>query len=263
MRSSPFGQPRHEPDDPFKEERVDKQSPVPAYAQLAQILRRRISSGTYTPGRRLPSEAEIGKSFKVSGLTVRQAVRALVDEGLVERIQGSGTFVKRLDVATSHFDLDTLRNILADRENLEVRILKATVEKAHGKPQEALGLAIDDPVVVVERLIFHRQEPFILQVGYALFDPESPIVENMLDTEVLTGLLLYSGCSSFMKGELWLFPCSLNEREAKLLQLTVGDSAFRLEHVFYDFGDRPAAVGWFLVSPEKMPLSARVGVWNE
>jgi DNA-binding GntR family transcriptional regulator len=263
MITGPFGQARQVPGDPFNEEKVDKQSPVPAYAQLAQILRRRISNGTYSPGSRLPSEAEIGRNFKVSGLTVRQAVRALVDEGLVERIQGSGTFVKRLDVATSHFGLDTLRDILADRENLEVRILKATVEKAHGRPQEALGLAIHDPVVVVERLIFHEQEPFILQIGYAVFDPESPIVENMLDTEVLTGLLLFNGSSSFMKGELWLLPCSVNESEAEFLNLKVGDSAFRLEHVFYDFADRPAAVGWFLVSPEKMPLSARVGVWNE
>lgn len=263
MRSDPFSQNQQSSEAPFQEERVDKRSPVPAYAQLAQILRRRISSGVYRPGSRLPSEAEIGKSFKISGLTVRQAVKALVDEGLVERIQGSGTFVKRLDVATSHFDLDTLRNILADRGNLEVRILKATVEKAHGKPQEVLGLAVHDPVVVVERLVFHRQEPFILQVGYAVFDPESTIVETMLDTEVLTGLLLYTGSSSFMKGELWLLPCSLNEREAELLKLSVGDNAFRLEHIFYDFEDRPAAVGWFVVSHEKMPLRARVGVWNE
>jgi DNA-binding GntR family transcriptional regulator len=263
MKSGPFSQFRHGPGLPFEEERIDKQSPVPAYAQLAQILRRRISSGTYSPGSRLPSEAEIGKSFKISGLTVRQAVKALADEGLLERIQGSGTFVKRLDMATSHFDLNTLRNILADRENLEVRILKATVEKASGKPQEALGLPLHDPMIVVERLIFHRHEPFILQVGYALFNSESPIVENMLDTEVLTGMLLYSGCSSFKKGELWLVPYSLNESEAELLNLRAGDNAFRLEHAYYDFGDHPAAVGWFLVSPEKMPMMARVGVWND
>lgn len=138
MRSDPFSQNQQASEAPFQEEIVDKRSPIPAYVQLAQILGRRISSGIYSPGSRLPSEAEIGKSFKISGLTVRQAVKTLVDEGLVERVQGSGTFVNRLDVATSHFNLDILRNILADRENLEVRILKATMEKAHGRPQEIL-----------------------------------------------------------------------------------------------------------------------------
>ena len=263
MRSGSFRQPRPALSAFSKEERVDKESPVPAYAQLTQILRRRISSGTYSAGSRLPSEAAIAKNFKLSGLTVRQAVGVLVDEGLVKRIHGSGTFVKRLDVAASHFDLDSLRNILVDPENLEIRILKATVEKARGKPQEALGLATDDPIVVVERLILHRGGPFTLQVGYALFDPESPIVESMLDTEVLTGLFLDEGLSCFMKGELWLLPYSLNEREAELLRLPVGENAFRLEHIFYDFAERPAAFGWFVVSPGKMPLRTRVGVWNE
>lgn len=263
MRSSSYERPQQISGAFSQEEKLDKQSHIPAYAQLAQILRQRISSEIYTPGSRLPSEATIAKSFKVSSMTVRQAVGVLVNEGLVERIQGRGTFVRRLDVATSHFGLDSLRNILTDHENVEVRILKATVEKARGRQQEALGLATDDPIVVVERVILHRSQPFTLQVGYAVFDPESPIVETMLDTEVLTGLFFQENRSSFMKGELWLLPASLNEREADLLGSEIGENAFRLEHIFYDFQGRPAAYGWFLVTPDKMPLSTRVGVWNE
>ncbi|MFH1112668.1 MAG: GntR family transcriptional regulator [Pseudomonadota bacterium] len=263
MRSSPQKRPPHLPSASSPEEKLDKQSYVPAYAQLAGILRRRISGEIYTPGSRLPSETAIARGFKVSAMTVRQAVGLLVDEGLVERIQGRGTFVKRLDVATSHFGLDSLRNALTDNDHVEVRILKATVEKARGRPQEALGLAADDPVVVVERVILHRSQPLTLQVGYAVFDPESPTVENMLDTQVLTGLLFQENRGSFMKGELWLLPDSLNEREAALLGTEVGKNAFRLEHIFYDFTGRPAAYGWFLVTPDKMPLSTKVGVWNE
>jgi DNA-binding GntR family transcriptional regulator len=246
-----------------REEKLDRKSHVPAYAQLAQILRQRISDETYIPGSRLPSEAAMAESFKVSAMTVRQAVGVLVDEGLLERIQGRGTFVKRLDVVTSHFGLDSLREVLTDHENVGVRILKATVEKAQGRPKEALGVMTDDSIVVVERLILHHTEPFTLQVGYAIFDPEAPIVENMLDTEVLTGLFFQKNRGSFLKGELWLFPDTLGEREATLLGADSGENAFRLEHIFYDFEGRPSSYGWFLVTPDKMPLSSRVGVWND
>ncbi len=263
MRSSPHKRSQQMSGASSHEEKLDKHSYVPAYAQLAQILRQRISGEIYTPGSRLPSETAIARSFKVSAMTVRQAVGVLVDEGLVERIQGRGTFVKRLDVATSHFGLDSLRNVLTDSDHVEVRILKATVEKARGRPQEALGLATDDPIVVVERVILHRAQPLTLQVGYAVFDPESPIVENMLDTEVLTDLLFQENRGSFMKGQLWLLPDSLSKREADLLGAEVGENAFRLEHIFYDFSGRPAAYGWFLVTPDKMPLSTKVGVWND
>ncbi len=263
MRSDSYKDPQRMSGTLSQEEKLDKRSHVPAYAQLAQILRQRISGEIYTSGSRLPSEAAIAKSFKVSAMTVRQAVGVLVNEGLVERIQGRGTFVKRLDVATSRFRLDSFRSFLTDHENVEVRILKATIEKARGKVQEALGLAVDDPIVVVERVILHRAEPLTLQVGYAVFDPESPVVENMLDTQVLTDLFSQESRGSFMKGELWLLPDSLSERQAALLGADVGANVFRLEHIFYDFAGRPAAYGWFLVTPDKMQLSTRVGVWNE
>jgi len=263
MRSDSYKGPQQVSGALSQEDKLDKRSPVPAYIQLAQILRQRISSEIYTSGNRLPSEAAIAGSFKVSGMTVRQALGVLVNEGLVERIQGRGTFVKRLDVATSCFGLDSFRSILTDRENVEVRILKATVEKARGKALEALGLTADDPVVVVERVILHRSQPLTLQVGFAVFDPESPVVENMLDTHVLTDLFFLENCGSFKKGELWLLPDSLDERQAALLGAEVGENAFRLEHIFYDFAGRPAAYGWFLLTPDKMQLSTRVGVWNE
>ena len=244
-------------------EKIDKQSYLPAYVQLANILRQRISSGAYQAGSRLPSEASLAKNFGLSAMTARQAVGVLVEEGLVKRVQGSGTFVQRVGVGTSNFGLDSLRDVLMDKTNLGVRIIKATVESAAGAPNQALQLESDDHAVVIERLILYKNQPFTIQVGYAKFDPKSPIVENMLDTEMLTGLFLEDGPSCFMKGELRLLPAFLSEKEAELLEAVVGECAFKLEHIFYDFSDQPASYGWFIFSPEKMPLISKVGVWNE
>jgi DNA-binding GntR family transcriptional regulator len=246
-----------------KKQTIDKQSSMPAYAQLATILRQHISDGTYPPGERLPSEASLAKSYGLSAMTTRQAVGVLAEEGLVDRIQGRGTFIKKIEVSTSNFGLESLRAILTDKKNLEVRILKATVEKAQSSLQSTLMLPINSPVIVVERLISYQGNPFTLQIGYARFDPESPIVETMLDTDELTGLFFKQGHSCFMKGELRLLPAMPDEREAGLLKTGKGTPVFKIEHIFYDFSDQPTAFGWFLFSPGKMPMISRLGVWHE
>ena len=263
MARSFFDRSQVSSDPPAGEEKIDKKSHLPAYVQLAGILKQRISAGVYQPASRLPAEASLAKHFGLSAMTARQAVGVLAEEGLVKRVQGSGTFVQRVGVATSNFGLDALRDIFTDRSNLDVRILKATVESADGTACRALGVDDGERLVVVERLILHQNEPFTVQVGYARFDPESPIVETMLDTEMLTGLFFEEGPSCFMKGELRLLPSFFNRREAELLESREGACAFKLEHIFYDFSDQPASFGWFIVSPDKMPLISRVGVWNE
>jgi len=245
------------------EHKIDKSSSLPAYAQMANILRQKISTGAYAPGDRLPAESALAKSFGVSAMTARQAVTVLEEEGLVRRVQGSGTFVRKIGVAASYFGLDALGQVLADEENLAVRIVNASVKRTPGLEKTLLGLNDSDPVILVERVIMHRDEPFTLHVSFTSFDPASPTVEAMLDTVVLTGLIFQEGYSNFKKGELRLLPTILGPREARLLRMEPGRSVFKLEHLFHDFDDRPAAFGWFIVSHEKMPLVSRVGVWHD
>lgn len=244
-------------------ERVDKKNPLPVYAQLANILRRHIASGTLMPGSRIPSEAFLAKQHGVSPMTVRQAVGVLVEEGLVERVHGSGTFVQKVELAATHFGLDALKSVLSDKDDLEVKILKSAMVRVEGAEGERLNLRPGDPVILMERLIFHQQAPFALQIAYILFDPEAPVVEGMLDTTVLTGLLFSQSPAGFKKSELRLLPTTMSTREAGLLEAVPRDTAFRLEYVFFDFNDIPNAYGWFIIPHMNMPLISRVGVWND
>ena len=66
---------------------------IPLYSQLINVVKRYISAGLLVPGDLLPSETEMIKNFGVSRSTVRQAMGALEDEGLVIRKRGRGTFV--------------------------------------------------------------------------------------------------------------------------------------------------------------------------
>lgn len=74
---------------------LDRTSAVPFYAQLKQALLKKIEEGVYAPGQMIPTEAELCRHFGVSRHTVRRALSELVQEGVVYRVPGKGTFVAR------------------------------------------------------------------------------------------------------------------------------------------------------------------------
>lgn len=63
-------------------------------AQVADVLRERVTSGAIPPGAQLPSEPKLAEAFKVSRNTVREAIRALTADGLLVPRRGAGTFVR-------------------------------------------------------------------------------------------------------------------------------------------------------------------------
>ncbi|RDY33318.1 GntR family transcriptional regulator [Lachnotalea glycerini] len=66
---------------------------MPIYLQLREIVRSRIEEGEYLPGTAIPSENKLAEIFGINRLTVRNAVDALVNEGILQRVQGKGVFV--------------------------------------------------------------------------------------------------------------------------------------------------------------------------
>src|SRR6266852_8022723 len=71
----------------------------PKYRQVFERLSRDILAGKYKAGQKLPSEAALVRQFGTSRITVGRAVRELRDRGLVQRIAGSGTFVRKRTTA--------------------------------------------------------------------------------------------------------------------------------------------------------------------
>ncbi|MEE2740372.1 MAG: GntR family transcriptional regulator, partial [Pseudomonadota bacterium] len=68
---------------------------TPLYLQLARNLRDHIDSGGISPGNALPSERDLSEMAGISRVTVRKAIEQLIEEGVLFRKQGSGTFVAR------------------------------------------------------------------------------------------------------------------------------------------------------------------------
>ena len=80
--------------------KVNKSAPMPLYQQILNEIRTRIASGEWPANSQLPTEAELEELLQVSRVTIRQALSAAVDEGLIVRLAGKGTFVSGKEVST-------------------------------------------------------------------------------------------------------------------------------------------------------------------
>ncbi|HLO18282.1 MAG TPA: GntR family transcriptional regulator [Anaerolineales bacterium] len=82
--------------------KINKNSPIPMYQQILNEISARIASGEWPAGFQLPTEAELETELQVSRVTVRQALSAAVEEDLVIRLPGKGTFVSGTEISTTH-----------------------------------------------------------------------------------------------------------------------------------------------------------------
>jgi len=143
---------------------IAKNSPIPIYLQIAQILRERIRSGEYGVGERIPSEDDILKMYGVSRMTARNAVTQLVNEGLVYRMHGKGAFVAR---AKLERNLNKLNGFFEDMTELGLRptskIIKFVKREPNQKEQHQLNLQKNQEVYFVQRIRYVDDNPIGLQ----------------------------------------------------------------------------------------------------
>lgn len=131
---------------------LDAGAPTPLYLQLASKLAEDIRAGKWHAGEALPPERQLCEKLQISRVTLRQAVDALVEQGLVIRRQGAGTFI------TSQIQ-HQLSGLTSFSETLRVkgfepgtRWLEQRLRQAHGEEILRLGLSPDATVASLTRL---------------------------------------------------------------------------------------------------------------
>jgi GntR family histidine utilization transcriptional repressor len=113
----------------------------PAYEQVKDWIRQHIASGDWKPGDPVPSEATLMGRFGVSRMTAHRALRELATEGLVMRVQGSGTTVAQLHRISSQLVIRDIREEVAERGHVAAtRVLTVGSEKAGAEVAGTLRL---------------------------------------------------------------------------------------------------------------------------
>ncbi len=165
---------------------VVRSKPVALYYQIEQDLRLRIGRGELKPGDRLPSEPDLAARYRVSRITVRQALARLASEGLVERRQGTGTFVRAEKVAQRTGLLTSFTEEMQYRGLQPMtRILQVGICVPPESVQRALRLAPQDQAFHLTRLRLVNSEALALTEAFL---PER-LVPDLQRTPLIDGSL--------------------------------------------------------------------------
>lgn len=153
------------------------------YRQIADVLREQVAKGELKPGDALPTESTLQSRFEVSRVTIRQALKLLTEQNIIESIQGSGWYVKEERVNYDIYQLTSFYEKLADRQvetHSEVKVFE--VIPAGEMLAEWLQLAAEDKVWHVKRVRFIKQKAVTLEETWmplALFpDLTWEVMEN-------------------------------------------------------------------------------------
>jgi GntR family transcriptional regulator len=145
-------------------EPLDRSSFTPLYFQIHAQLLRMIQSGCLRAGDLLPSEEELSRNYRVSRMTVRQALQMLKSEGLATRHRGQGSFVSQPRVEK---DIAHLCGFSAEMRALGIkassRVLAAGIVPASAEVAAQLRIAVGAPLFLLRRLRLADDIPVALE----------------------------------------------------------------------------------------------------
>lgn len=211
---------------------LDRNSPKPLYVQLEEILRQFIADGEWKPDQLIPSENELSKQYGLSRMTVRSVINNLVNEGLLFRVQGKGTFVSAPKISTKSPAYQGLREQLEMQGyKIETQIIENTFITPSKKIREILEIPENEEVKFIKRVRIADGVPVSMHSTYlpARLCPIVP-TDELANEQLCTIIERRYGLRAASVSET-LESVLATEDEAKLLKIEKGHPLLLLEDI--------------------------------
>lgn len=219
---------------------LDRRCALPLYVQIQQKLREQIRSGALRAGAAVPSERDLSERYGVSRMTVRQAMRALRQEGVLYRERGRGLFV-----APTKVDVHT-RNLVGFSEDMRQRglkpssrLIRLTRERAPTAVADDLGLAPGSDVFHLKRLRLANGAPMAYESTYLPAGLCPNLERYDLARESLYRILQQDFGFQFERAREVLEATAADRRVARLFRTRAGVPVLIVRRVVYTADNRP------------------------
>ncbi len=212
-----------------------RDSAVPLYAQLEEILRTKIGQGEWQPNQRVPSENELNKMYGLSRMTARGVLTKLVNDGVLFRVPGKGTFLapQKIDAVSPAYG--------GVREQLEsmgyetsTELLSIRLETPPVRVRDKLRLESGQPVYAIDRLRSVQGEPISLHHSYVPDHLAHGLDRYDTANEQLCVVLASHYGLTMKRVDEQLEATAASADEATLLQMRKGQPVLLLEDVIAD-----------------------------
>ena len=211
------------------------------YGKLAQALRDRILQGEWAPGDIIPAESALAQSYGVALGTIRQALSLLVEDGVLQRRHGKGTFVTKGVNGATMMRFFRFRGVDNDRHlTPQSSILSKRLRNASEKEARAFGLQSNIQVLQIERLRSLDHEPCLLEtivlplpLFSALADSDTGTWDDLMYPmyQQRCGVLIHKTQDSLSFSQL-------NATQAKSLKLAAAHPCVLVERQAFDIAGR-------------------------
>jgi GntR family transcriptional regulator len=210
---------------------IDKETPIPYHYQLRELLRGEIVAGRWAVDEKLPSERELCEAFDLSRTTVREAIDALVNEGLLRREKGRGTFVASPKIVEGLLQSPAGFTDSMEEQGyrVETKVLHIEIVPAPRIVLQELRLGSDELVTVIDRLRFILHEPILLVTSYVPQKICPSLIKEDLTHNSLYRLLRRKHDLRIARAKRFMEAVSANELEAKLLGIEPGAPLMLIE----------------------------------
>ncbi|MFQ5796434.1 MAG: GntR family transcriptional regulator [Candidatus Bipolaricaulia bacterium] len=209
---------------------INKNSPIPLYYQLKELLREKIENGEMNPHERVPSETELTQMFNISRMTSRHALIELENDGLVYREQGKGTFVaepklrQKLPKLTGFTEDMRVRGLKAGAKVLDVQVILGDKDLAI-----KLGASSDEEFVKIQRVRFADDVAMAVETVFLRRKFCEGIEKIDLNNRSLYETLRTEYGIRLGRAEQILEPTLADEYEAEILGIDVGKPLLFIE----------------------------------
>lgn len=221
----------------------------PRWVGLAAILRERISQGQIQNVRDL-SDIGLANEFKVSTAVVRQAVTQLVEEGLLTRERGKGTFINKEPLEgglkLESFDAWNLQGHTINVELLEARTMAANIAVAAG-----LGIEVGRPAFYLKRLRSADGLPVALDYRYIPADLVAGIDHVEFQEEAIWRVLQRMKGVQVMESMRTIKASGASQEAADILGVAPGSPVLHHEVQVVDTTSRVTILGTTVYHPDR------------
>jgi GntR family transcriptional regulator len=231
---------------------VDRESPLPRWAQIAAILRQRIAEqGAEVTGL---SDQALTREFGVSPLTVRQAVQDLVRSGLVTRHRGRGTFVvtkqKPVQGTVDHLEA-YLSEWRVKGDDVRIEILERATTAASMAVAAGLQIAPGATVGYVRRLRHADGHPLGIDYRYILVEILSQLDDTDLQRETIWETIESKVGLPTLQSNTTIRAVLASAEEAALLKIPVGSPVLTREIQLIGTSGQPMMTGHSIYHPDR------------
>ncbi len=218
---------------------LDESSPLPLYHQLKVLLKEKIESGAWKPGKRIPSEKELASIYSTSMTTVRQAVALLTNEGLLVKKQGKGTYVATTKIQKGPILLTSFTEEMRSKGfRVKSKVLRFGKIEPNDAVRRILNLSENKEVFLIQRLRYANDEPMGLQSSYIVSD-----IAEGLENEDLSGslyrILEHKYGVVIVRADENYSAILLDKNTEKLLGLPHPAVGFSVKRIAYSIQNRP------------------------